>query len=250
MKKIAKILCLVMALVMVLALTSCGAKKGNTIESGKLIMATNASFPPYEYTDDDGNIVGIDVGIAKKIAEKLKLELVIDDVDFDAALLSVQEGKADIVMAGVSVTDKRLLVMDFSDTYTTAVQSILVKEGSEVTLDNLGEHLIGTVRGYTGNLYCTDDYGEDHVIAYDDASSAVQALVNGQVDCVVIDDAPAREYASANPGLVVLDTEYAVEEYAIGFGKNNTELYNAVNGALKELIADGTVQSVIDSYIQ
>ena len=250
MKKTAKILCLVLALVMLLALTACGSKKGYTIESGKLIMATNAAFPPYEYTDDSGKIVGIDVGIAQIIADKLGLKLEIDDIDFDAALLSVQEGKADIVMAGVSVTDQRLLVMDFSDTYTTAVQSIIVKEGSEVTLDNLGEHLIGTVRGYTGNLYCTDDYGEDHVVAYDEGASAVQALVNGQVDCVVIDDAPAREFAAANPGLVVLDTEYAVEEYAIGFGKNNKELYTAVNDALKALIADGSVQKVIDSYIQ
>ena len=221
----------------------------NTVEAGKLIMSTNAAFPPYEMTTDDGGYAGIDVEIAQAIADKLGLELVIDDMEFDSALLAVQQGKSDIVMAGVSVTEDRLLVMDFSDTYTTAVQVVIVKEGSEVTLDNLGDYMIGTQRGTTGNIYCTDDYGEDHVTAYDNGATAVQALLNGQVDAVVIDNGPAKEFVAANAGLTILDTEYVTEEYAIGFAKGNTELVDAVNGALAELIADGTVQAIIDSYI-
>lgn len=221
----------------------------NTVEAGKLIMSTNAAFPPYEMTTDDGGYAGIDVEIAQAIADKLGLELVIDDMEFDSALLAVQQGKSDIVMAGVSVTEDRLLVMDFSDTYTTAVQVVIVKEGSEVTLDNLGDYMIGTQRGTTGNIYCTDDYGDDHVTAYDNGATAVQALLNGQVDAVVIDNGPAKEFVAANAGLTILDTEYVTEEYAIGFAKGNTELVDAVNGALAELIADGTVQAIIDSYI-
>ena len=225
-----------------------------TVEPGKLIMSTNAAFPPYEMTTDDGGFAGIDVEIAQAIADKLGLELVIDDMDFDAALLAVQNGKSDIVMAGVSVTEDRLLVMNFSDSYATGVQVVIVKEGSDVTMDNLGEKLIGTQRGTTGYIYASDDvenggYGEDHVVAYDNGASAVQALMNEQVDCVIIDSAPAQEYVAANPGLTILEGNWVEEEYAIGVNKNNTALLDAVNQALAELVADGTVQSIIDKYI-
>lgn len=277
-----KILALMLALCMVFALAACGepasepsdapvseapqaseapaseapetetptdAEGGLTIVEGKLTMSTNAQFPPYEMTTDDGGFEGIDVEIATAIAEKLGLELDILDMDFDSALLAVQQGKSDIVMAGVTVNDDRLLVMDFSTSYANGVQVVIVKEGSDITIDNMGEGLIGTQRGTTGNIYCTDDYGEEHVVAYDDGFTAVQALVNGQVDCVVIDNAPAQEFVKNNAGLAILDTEYANEDYAIGVNKGNTALLDAINGALEELIADGTVQSIIDKYI-
>lgn len=276
-----KILALMLALCMVFALAACGEAASDpseapeseapaseapeseapaseapeadgeftTIVEGKLTMSTNAQFPPYEMTTDDGGFEGIDVEIATAIAEKLGLELDILDMDFDSALLAVQQGKSDIVMAGVTVNEDRLLVMDFTDSYATGVQVVIVKEGSDVTIDNMGEGLIGTQRGTTGNIYCTDDYGEDHVVAYDDGFTAVQALMNGQVDCVVIDNAPAQEFVKNNAGLAILDTEYAVEDYAIGLNKGNTALLDAINSALAELIADGTVQSIIDKYI-
>ena len=231
------------------ASTSAAAAELTTVEAGKLTMATNAAFPPYEMTTDAGAFEGIDIDTAQAIADKLGLELQIDDMDFDAAQLAVQNGKSDICMAGLSVTEDRLLVMDFSDSYATGVQVVIVKEGSDVTLDNLGEQMIGTQRATTGNIYCTDEFGEDHVVAYDDGIVAVQDLVNGKVDCVVIDQAPAQEFVAANPGLTILDTEYANEDYAIGMAKGNTALVEAVNGALNELISDGTVQSIIDSYI-
>ena len=221
----------------------------NTIESGKLIMSTNAAFPPYEMVADDGSFEGIDVEVAGAIAEKLGLELVVDDMDFDAALLAVQQNKSDIVMAGVTVTEDRQLVMNFSDSYATGVQVVIVKEGSDVTLDNLGEKMIGTQRGTTGYIYTSDDYGDDHVTAYDNGASAVQALINGQVDCVVIDSAPAEAFVAANAGLTILDTEYVTENYAIGVNKDNTALLDAINQALAELTADGTVQSIVDKYI-
>ena len=274
-----KFLALTMALAMVMSLAACGNSSSSsagssasnsssasqsdassagdtsssgeltTIQEGKLIMSTNAAFPPYEMTDDNGNVVGIDADIAAAIAEKLGLELVIDDMDFDSALLAVQQGKSDMVMAGVSVDPEREAVMDFSTSYATGVQVIIVKEGSDVTLDNLGDQLIGTQRGTTGEIYCTDDYGADHVAAYDNGISAVQALMNDQVDCVVIDQAPALEFVAANPGLTVLETAYANEDYAIGVNKGNTALLDAINTALAELNADGTIQSILDNYI-
>ena len=232
------------------ASTSAAAGELTTVEAGKLTMATNATFPPYEMTTDSGDIEGIDVDTAKAIAEKLGLELQIDDMDFDAALLSVQQGKADIVMAGVTVTDERKAVMDFSDSYATGIQSIIVPEGSDITSpDDLAGKKIGTQRGTTGYIYCSDDFGDENVVAYDDGLTAVQALNNGQVDAVVIDNAPAQEFVAANPGLKVLETSYAEEDYAIGMNKDNTALVEAVNAALEELKADGTLQSIVDKYI-
>ena len=220
-----------------------------TVEAGKLTMATNATFPPYEMTTDAGTIEGIDVDTAKAIAEKLGLELQVDDMEFDAALLSVQQGKADIVMAGVTVTDERKAVMDFSDSYATGIQSIIVPNDSDIASpDDLAGKKIGTQRGTTGYIYCSDDFGEDSVVAYDSGLTAVQALNNGQVDAVVIDNAPAKEYVAANPGLKVLDTSYAEEDYAIGMAKGSA-LEDAVNKALEELKADGTLQAIVDKYI-
>lgn len=222
-----------------------------TVNAGKLTMSTNAAFPPYEMTTDAGEFEGIDVEIAGAIADKLGLELQIDDMDFDAALLAAQQGKSDMVMAGVTVNDERKQVMDFSNTYASGVQVVIVKEGSDIaTVDDLAGHMIGTQRGTTGYIYCSDDFGEDSVTAYDNGLTAVQALNNGQVDCVVIDSAPAKEFVAANEGLVILDTEYAVEDYAIGMAKGNTALVEAVNGALAELKADGTIDAILAKYIK
>ena len=249
-----RIFALVLAVLMVAAVMSGCSGKKKLEEKGKLIMSTNAEFPPYEMTDDNGKFIGIDVEIAQAIADKLGLELVIDDMDFDGALLAVQQGKSDIVMAGVSVTPDRQKVMEFSDSYATGIQVVIVKEDSDVTMDNLGDKMIGTQRGTTGYLYASDTpenggYGEDHVTAYDNGASAVQALLNGQVDCVIIDKAPAQEYVKANPGLKLLEGNWKEEQYAIGIDKGNTELLEDVNEALAELKADGTIQKIIDKYI-
>ena len=266
-----KLFALLLTLAMVLSLAACGGDTTaedttgddtntetqeptgdttlTTVEEGKLIMSTNAAFPPYEMTTDDGGFEGIDVEVAQALAEKLNLELEILDMDFDAALLAVQEGKSDIVMAGVTVDEDRLLVMNFTNSYANGVQSIIVPEGSDITTNDLSGKTIGTQRGTTGWQYCSDDYGDEAVIAYDDGITAVQALLNGQVDCVVIDNAPAQSFVEANAGLKILDTEYANEDYAIGVNKSNTALLDALNAALAELIEDGTVQTIVDKYI-
>ena len=226
-----------------------------TVTPGKLTMSTNAAFPPYEMTDDNGNCVGIDIEVAEAIADKLGLELQVDDMDFDAALLAAQTGKSDMVMAGVTVTEERQTVMDFSNTYATGIQVVIVPEDSDIaSIEDMTGKMIGVQRGTTGDLYCSASvedggFGEENVTPYDNGLTAVQALLNGQVDCVVIDNAPAQEFVEANPGLKILDTEYANEDYAIGVAKGNTALLDAINGALEELQADGTVQSIVDKYI-
>ena len=230
-----------------------------TVEEGKLIMATNAQFPPYEMVADGDGVYqgfeGIDVELAVAIADKLGLELVIDDMDFDSALLAVQNNAADLVLAGLSYSEDRDAAMDFTEKYATGVQPLIVKEGSDVTLENLGEKMIGTQRGTTGDKYASETlenggYGEDHVLGYDSGALAVQALVNGQVDAVIIDQAPAQEYVAANEGLTILPTEWVVEDYCIAVDDGNTALLNAVQGALSELQADGTVDSIIAKYIK
>ncbi len=227
-----------------------------TVTPGKLTMSTNASFPPYEMVADDGSFEGIDVEVAGAIAEKLGLELQVDDMGFDAALQAAQTGKSDMVMAGVTITEERQAVMDFSNSYANGVQVVIVKEDSPIqTVDDLANaNMIGCQMGTTGYIYCSDTvenggFGEDHVTPYDDGAAAVQALMNGQVDAVVIDNMPAQSYVAANPGLKILDGEFTNEDYAIGVAKGNTALLDAINGALEELTADGTIQSIVDKYI-
>ena len=230
-----------------------------TVEEGKLIMATNAQFPPYELVSDGEGFngtgfEGIDIEIASAIADKLGLELQIDDMDFDSALVAVQNDAADVVLAGLSYSEERDEVLDFTDSYATGVQVVIVKEDSDVTMDNLGEKMIGTQRGTTGYIYASDTpenggYGEDHVSAYDNGATAVQALVNGQVDAVIIDEAPAKEYVAANDGLTILPGNWVEEQYCAAVNEGNTELLNAINTALNELMDDGTVQEILDKYI-
>lgn len=227
------------------------ATEFTTVEDGKLHMATNAAFPPYEMVADDGTFEGIDVDIAGKIAEKLGLELVVDDMDFGSIITSVQTGKEDIALAGLTVTDERKQNVDFTDSYATGVQVVIVPEDSDIkTIDDLQGKLIGCQESTTGYAYCTDDYGEDMVTAFPSGANAVQALLTGKIDAVVIDKQPAEAYVAQNEGLKILDTEYVAENYAIGVSKDNTALRDAVNNALKELIDDGTVQAILDQYIK
>ncbi len=227
-----------------------------TVEPGKLIMSTNAAFPPYEMTTDDGGFEGIDVEVAAAIAEKLGLELEVADMGFDAALTAVQTGQSDIAMAGISVTEERLEVMDFSDSYATGVQVVIVKEDSPIqSIDDLANvEMIGCQAATTGYIYASDTpenggYGEDHVTAYENGSLAVMALLNDQIDAVIIDNEPAKAYVEANEGLKILDTPWVEEEYAIGVAKGNTALLDAINAAMAELKADGTFQAIVDKYI-
>ena len=257
MKNIKKLLALALAVLFVFAMAACGGNETTednsaaqfTIESGKLIMATNASFPPYEYYEGD-NIVGIDAEIAALIADKLGLTLVIEDVEFNSIIPGVQSGKYDMGMAGMTVTDERKLAVNFSDSYAKGVQVVIVAEnGNIASLDDLDGKKIGVQESTTGDIYASDDFGEENVTEYANGNLAVEGLKAGKVDCVIIDNEPAKEYVKANTGLKILETSYADEDYAISFNKSNTALQEKVNAALKELIADGSVQKIVDKYI-
>lgn len=285
MKTMKKLTALLLALTMALALCACSST-GNTptdaptqpaaaptdapteeptdapaafttVEEGKLHMSTNAAFPPYIMLDDNNEFTGIDAEIAQAIAEKLGLELVIDDMEFTPALLAAQNGESDFAMGGVSITEKRKATMDFSDSYATGIQVVIVKEDSPIqSVDDLGNaEMIGCQAGTTGYLYCSDTpendgFGEDHVTAYDTGALAVMDLAAGTIDAVVIDNEPAKEYVAQTPGLKILDGAWVTEDYGIGFQKGNTALKDAVNAALAELVADGTLQGILDKYIK
>ena len=258
-----KTLALLLALVMFAALCACGSSAKTaepaaaessdsaftTIEAGVLHASTSPDFPPFEFTDDNGEIVGIEPEIMAIIAEKLGLELVFDAMDFDSALLAAQQGKSDLVMSGVTVTEDRKLVYDFTDSYISITQAIVSKEEKNITLDDLADCSIGVQRGTTGHIYVEDDYGTDSVVAYDTYTTVFQALMNDQVDCVVLDDAVGNAFLSRYPGLVMNTTNYDPENFAFGVTKGNTGLQSAINEALAELIADGTVQSIVDRYM-
>lgn len=222
-----------------------------TVEKGKLHMATNAAFPPYEMTTDDGSYTGIDVEIATKIAEDLGLELVVDDMEFNSVVTSVQQGKEDIGMAGMSVTEERKKNVDFTDSYASAVQSIIVKDDSSIqSADDLANAtMIGVQTGTTGDIDCQEQYGTDHVSGYSNGALAVQALLADKVDAVVIDNNPAKEFVAQNSGLKILDTPYEQEDYAIAVSKDNTALREAINAELNKLISDGTVQEIVSRYM-
>ena len=256
-----KYLALLLAAIMALSLAACAstAKTEDAAStSGKLTMATEATFQPYEYYDGDA-IVGIDVEVAQAIADKLGMELEVTDIAFDSIIPGVQTGKYDIGLAGMTVTDERLEQVNFTDSYATGIQVVIVGPNSSITsVDDLfaegASHVVGTQTGTTGFIYATSDIqdaGLGEVKSFAKTTDAVEALKNGQVDCVILDNQPAQALVAANAdaGLSILDTEYAVEDYAAAVSKDNAGLTEAINGALKDLIADGTVQSILDKYI-
>ena len=274
-----KLFALLLTMAMVLSLAACGGNDAPAEEEttddavleestegteaalptaveGVLTMATNAAFPPYEYIEG-GEIVGIDAEIAAAIAEKLGLEVQIEDMEFDAIIEAVKSGKADIGLAGMTVTPDRAEEVNFTASYATGVQVVIVTEDSAITsVDDLfaegASNVIGVQRNTTGDLYTTwdlEDAGLATIDRYSKGAEAVQALKTGKVDCVVIDNEPAKAFVAEVEGLKILDTEYILEEYAGAMNKDNAELFEAVNVALEELIADGTVQAIIDTYI-
>lgn len=259
-----KSLALIAVAALSLSLVACGnsgapaqGDAGSSAGEGKkevLVMATNGTFPPYEYYDGDV-MVGIDVEMAQAVADKLGMELQIEDMDFGAIIAAVQSGKADMGVAGMTVTEERLENVNFSDSYATGIQVVIVKEGSDIkSIDDMTGKMIGVQESTTGHIYCADTvenggFGEENVTAYTSGANAIEALKTGKVDCVVIDNEPAKAFVAANEGLAILETEFAVEDYAIAIAKDNTDLVDKVNAALAELKADGTLDAIVEKYI-
>ena len=261
-----KIICLALAVLMIAAtmvvFSACSKEE-------ELVMATNAAFPPYEYKDDNGEFAGIDVEIAQAIAEKLGMKLKIEDVDFDTIVAGVESGKFTMGMAGMTVTEERKQSVNFSTTYAKGIQVVIVKEGSTITaaddffnLDEEGNWVslkdasvkVGVQQGTTGDIYASSapedwGFGEDNVIRYKTGADAIQALKEDKVAAVIIDNEPAKAFVAANAGLKILEATYADEDYAICVNKENTELLEKINQALKELKEEGKLDEIVNKYI-
>jgi len=267
MKAFIRIIALALTLLMLVpAIVACnnandngdndGTTNADEAEKLVLVMGTNAAFPPYEFVDENNKVAGIDAEIAAAVAEKLGMTLEIKDMAFDSLITAVSSGSVDIVLAGMTVTEERKESVNFSDTYATGVQVVIVTEDSAIaSIDDLDGKIIGVQTGTTGDIYCScspeeGGYGEDAVRRYDNGALAVAALMNGQVDCVVIDNEPAKAFVEANEGLKILETEFAVEDYAAAIAKENTELLEKVNAALAELKAEGKLDEIISKYIK
>lgn len=218
---------------------------------GVLVMSTNAEFPPYEY-HDGGEIVGIDVEIAQAIAEKMGMELEIEDVAFDSIIPEITSGKADMGLAGITITEDRKISVDFSDTYAKASQMIIVKEDSAIAgPDDLKGVVVGVQLGTTGDIYVSDLEAEGTTVErYNKGFEAVQALSQGKIDAVVIDGEPAKTFVAETEGIKMLDEAFTEEEYAIAVKKGNTELLDKINGALAELKSEGVLDEIVAKYIK
>lgn len=255
MKK--KLLSLLLVAAMALAAVACGSKEETAAtaateeapaDKAVLVMATNAEFPPYEYYEGQ-EIVGIDAEIAAAIAEKLGCELKIEDMAFDSIIAAVSSGKADFGLAGMTVTEDRLESVNFSDTYAHATQVVIVAEGSEIaSVADLDGKTVGVQLGTTGDIYA-EDIADATIERYNKGFEAVQALSQGKIDAVIIDNEPAKVFVAENEGLVLLDEAFTEEDYAMAIAKENTELLEKVNTALAELTEDGTLQTIVDKYI-
>ena len=255
--KMKKVISVVLACACVFSFAACGSKsdssKSDSAKSDKkekLVMATNAEFPPFEYYDGD-EVVGIDAEFAAAIADKLGMDLKIEDMAFDSIIPAVQSGKADIGAAGMTVTEDRATQVDFSDSYYTGVQVIIVTDDSDITEpDDLKGKKIGVQQGTTGDIYSTDDFGDDNVERFNKGMEAVQALQQGKIDAVVIDGEPAKTFVSETEGLKILDEAFTVEEYAIAVKKGNSELLDKINTALESLKDNGTLDEIVAKYIK
>lgn len=224
---------------------------GTEAAGGVLVMATNAEFPPYEF-HDGGEIVGIDAEIAKAIADELGMELEIEDIAFDSIIPEITSGKADMGLAGMTVTEDRKQSVDFTDTYAKASQKIIVKEDSAIASpDDLTGVIVGVQQGTTGDIYVSDLEADGTTVErYNKGFEAVQALSQGKIDAVVIDGEPAKTFVAQTEGLKILEESFTDEEYAIAVKKGNTELLEKINGALKTLKDNGTLDEIVAKYIK
>lgn len=267
MKKFSKIMSLLLAGTMLLGAVGCGSAATTegetegtaadsavvtTVQEGKLIWGTNAAFEPYEYMEGD-TVVGIDAEIADAIAAKLGLEAQVENMDFDAIIPAVTSGKVDIGIAGMTVSEERLKNVNFSDTYVEAGQAIVVKEGSDIkSAADLNGKIVGVQRGTTGDEYVSDEANGVSVASverYSNGPDAAQSLLAGKIDAVVIDNEPAKKIVDNATGLVKLEENLTSEQYAIAVPKENTELLDAINGALKEMQESGELQAILDKYL-
>ncbi len=257
-KLIAVILVAMLALAGLSAMAEVGIPVLEAGENGTLVLATNANFPPYEFYDDETSLpTGIDIEIAKAICQKIGYGLEVVDIDFGSIIPGLVSNNYDFAAAGMTVTEERKQSVDFTDTYAIGIQAVIVPGDTEAAdiyalLEAKGGHLvIGVQESTTGDIYISDEFetaGTADVQRFKNGADAVLALTSGQVDCVVIDNEPAKAFVAKNEGLKLLNSAYTEEEYAMAFPKGS-EYYEAFNTALNELMEDGTLKGIVDQFI-
>ncbi len=255
MKKIKSILVILMTFILVLSMVACsnGQKDSGSMkkikDNNKIIWGTNAEFAPFEMREGD-QVIGIDAEIAKKIADKLGVELVVEDMEFDPLITALVSGKIDFIAAGYTIKPDREEQVLFTDTYFKAVQVIIVQEGNtEIqSVDDLVGKKIGVQNGTTGDFVADEIEGAE-VVRFNNGIEAVLDLGNGKIDAVIIDNLPAQMLVESNPGLKILDEKPSEdEEYAIAVRKEDTELQKIINEVLKEMKESGEIEELVNKY--
>lgn len=263
MKK-SKILALLMSAILVVTMfAACGSKDAPAADtqadssdsaaaadtkedtSGKkdvLVMATEATFVPYEYMQGT-EIVGIDVDIANEIAKEMGVELVIENMNFDAIIPAVNSGKADFGAAGMSITEKRLQEVDFSVEYATSKQVILTKPDMGVAgVNDINGKVVGVQMGTTGDIILSEDYPDVELVQLKKFTDLGMELTNGNIDAVVLDSLTAEEMAKTNEEFIILEEPLATDVYAICVAKGNQELLDTINTVLERLMTEGKIE--------
>ena len=247
MKKIVKMMAAAVAAAMMLTVPAAA-------EDGKIIFGTNPEFPPFEFVTAEGVIDtydGIDMAIAKQIAEDNEMEVVMESLEFDSLLVALQNGQIDAVIAGMTVTEERKEAVNFSVPYYTATQVMIVKEDSDIkTAADMADKKICVIQGYTGET-CVNEMGYKYE-AFKKGTEAVMELVNGKCDVVVIDSATAQKYVADNDGLIIVEDEeaFGAEEYAIAISKDNEELLEKINASIEKMLEDGTISELAVQYTE
>ena len=221
----------------------CGCSKSDT-----LVMVTEAGFAPYEYYENK-EIVGVDVEIAKKVAQKMGKKLEIKDVAFDSIINEVQKGKADFAAAGMSITEERQKQVDFSIEYATSKQVVIVKKNSTITDPNMiYTKKVGVQLGTVADLYLSEKMSDKNIVRQKKYLSLVEDLKANKVEAIVMDSLPANEILKTNQNLKMLDKELFEDKYGMVVKKGNTEMVNAINEVLEEVISNGQVDSWTIEY--
>lgn len=221
----------------------CGCSKSDT-----LVMVTEAGFAPYEYYENK-EIVGVDVEIAKKVAQKMGKKLEIKDVAFDSIINEVQKGKADFAAAGMSITEERQKQVDFSIEYATSKQVVIVKKNSTITDPNMiYTKKVGVQLGTVADLYLSEKMSDKNLVRQKKYLSLVEDLKANKVEAIVMDSLPANEILKTNQNLKMLDKELFEDKYGMVVKKGNTEMLNAINEVLEEVISNGQVESWTIEY--
>lgn len=248
-----KVLIVVMMFVLVLSLVAC--TESNTDTTGDdalptLTMATNAEFPPFEYIDEAGEPAGFDVDLFYALCEEMGYTPKVEDMLFDAVVISVQEGKADVGIAGLSINPERLEEVDFTENYYIAGQAIIVLNDSDIqAVADLDGKSVGVQLGTTADTAANSgDYGTLDVQQYNKNADALQDLVNGRLNAVIMDNQTAKAFLATNSDMKMLDELLTEESYAIAVAKDNTELKDALNAALTVLQENGTIDALLEKH--